>query len=131
MKGLPWGPLFDEHHEHFLDTHVLEAEVATLMQDSEVQAKKGIYSYVLTRDEKHLNLRQFKENERRAAYERQRGLCFNGTKCKTPRNADGQMVFDISKMDADHITPWSKGGTTTAENCQMLCIACNRRKGDM
>ncbi len=25
-------------------------------------------------------------------------------------------------MEADHITPWSKGGKTIAENCQMLCL---------
>jgi 5-methylcytosine-specific restriction endonuclease McrA len=32
-------------------------------------------------------------------------------------------------MEADHITPWSKGGKTDAANCQMLCLPCNRRKG--
>jgi 5-methylcytosine-specific restriction endonuclease McrA len=31
-------------------------------------------------------------------------------------------------MEADHITPWSKGGKTTVENCQLLCLDCNRRK---
>jgi 5-methylcytosine-specific restriction endonuclease McrA len=31
-------------------------------------------------------------------------------------------------MEADHITPWSKGGKTTAANCQMLCKADNRIK---
>ena len=32
-------------------------------------------------------------------------------------------------MEADHITPWSKGGKTEAANCQMLCLADNRQKG--
>lgn len=40
------------------------------------------------------------------------------------------MTFNITDMDADHILPWSKGGKTTPENCQMLCVACNRSKGD-
>ncbi|MDR0611589.1 MAG: HNH endonuclease [Planctomycetaceae bacterium] len=34
----------------------------------------------------------------------------------------------MTKMEGDHITPWSQGGKTTAENCQMLCKDCNRRK---
>ena len=32
-------------------------------------------------------------------------------------------------MESDHITPWAEGGVTTAENCQMLCKECNRKKG--
>ena len=36
--------------------------------------------------------------------------------------------FDIKEMDADHITPWHAGGSTSPENCQMLCKECNRRK---
>ena len=39
--------------------------------------------------------------------------------------------FDIKEMEADHITPWSKGGKTLAENCRMLCRNCNRRKSDV
>jgi len=53
----------------------------------------------------------------RAAYERQKGIC---PKCKKH--------FDIESMQADHITPWSKGGKTIPENCKMLCADCNRRK---
>ena len=41
---------------------------------------------------------------------------------------DLQEKFDIDDMQADHITPWSKGGRTTAANCQMLCADCNRRR---
>nr|WP_260174148.1 HNH endonuclease signature motif containing protein [Nocardioides albus] len=55
---------------------------------------------------------------RRAAYERQSGVC---PKC-------GEH-FPIDLMEADHITPWSRGGKTTAANCQMLCLEDNRRKG--
>ena len=38
--------------------------------------------------------------------------------------------FEIEQMEADHITPWSQGGKTNDENCQMLCKECNRRKND-
>ena len=76
-------------------------------------------------------MRQFDDDQRLEMYERQGGRCANGTKCKTVGNDDGQQVFDISQMDADHIVPWSKGGKTEAENGQMLCIGCNRSKGDL
>ncbi|MCD8334786.1 MAG: HNH endonuclease [Clostridiales bacterium] len=38
-------------------------------------------------------------------------------------------TFPFEQMHADHITPWSRGGKTTPENCQMLCRDCNLRKG--
>ena len=37
-------------------------------------------------------------------------------------------VIEIDDMEGDHITPWHAGGKTSAENCQMLCKECNRRK---
>jgi len=36
----------------------------------------------------------------------------------------------ITEMDADHVSAWSNGGESTAENCQMLCSTHNRAKGN-
>ena len=87
------------------------------MQDEDITNKKGIYEYVLTRKEKFLNIRAFTDNQKREAYERQQGIC---VKC-------GEH-FELSGMEADHITPWHEGGKTSAENCQMLCKHDNRIK---
>lgn len=100
------------------DTAALEAEIAQLMMDEDVTKKPGIYPYVLTRHEKYLSIRAFTDNMKREAYERQQGLC----------PACGKH-FELSEMEADHITPWVEGGRATAENCQMLCREDNRRKG--
>ena len=32
--------------------------------------------------------------------------------------------------DADHVSAWSNGGGSGAENCQILCITHNRAKGN-
>lgn len=128
MKGVEWGPLYDKFKNQQYDPVALEKRVADLMRDPDVTKNRGIYPYVLTGEERHLSIRQFDDNMKRAAYEIQNGRCASGTKCKTPGNDDGQRVFELAEMNADHITPWSKGGKTVAENCQMLCIPCNRDK---
>lgn len=38
------------------------------MQDEDVSKKAGIYYYVLTGKEKHLNMRAFTDNQKREAY---------------------------------------------------------------
>lgn len=117
MKGVPWGLLYNVHKDTPQNAMELEVRVASLMADEDVTNKKGIYTYVLTNEERHLSIRAFTDNQKRESFERQTGLC---PKCKKQ--------FEIGQMEADHITPWSKGGRTTAENCQMLCKDDNRRK---
>lgn len=118
MKGQPWGVLYNEYKDVPLDPDVLEQRISALMQDQDVTNHRGIYLYVLNGKEKHLNIRQFDDRMRRLAFERQKGVC-----------SDCGDSFKIEEMEADHITPWHEGGKTEAENCQMLCIADNRKKG--
>lgn len=121
MKGVPWGPLFKKFGQRTdLDSAKLEKLVAKYMVDSDVQKKSGIYEYVLDGDERHLDIREFDDNIKREVYEKQNGIC---KKCGKH--------FEIEQMHADHINPWSKGGRTIAENCQMLCADCNRRKSNI
>lgn len=117
MKGQPWGIMYNHFGSLPLDTKKINEEVDSLMVDDDVTNRVGIYQYVLDRKESHLQIREFEARDRRAAYEKQKGVC---PKCGRH--------FEIEEMQADHITPWSKGGKTVAENCQMLCADCNRRK---
>lgn len=117
MKGVDYGSLYNEFKDREFDAEKIEKEITTLMQDEDVTKKSGIYSYVITRNEKYLNIRSFTDKMKREAYERQKGIC---PKCKEH--------FEIEEMEADHTTPWHEGGKTTAENCKMLCKHDNRVK---
>ena len=117
MKGINWGSLYNEFKDKTFDTNKLEEEIKKLMIDDDVTNKKGIYFYILTRNEKYLNIRAFTESQKRAAYEKQNGICKNCGK-----------HFELNEMEADHITPWHSGGQTSNNNCQMLCRDCSRRK---
>jgi len=117
MKGVDWGTLYNKYKDEVYDTDVLESEISKLILDDDVSKKSGIYPYVLTGDEKYLSIRAFSDAMRQKVYEKQEGIC---TVCKEH--------FEISQMEADHITPWHVGGKTDEENCQMLCVNCNRRK---
>lgn len=119
MKGVNWGELYNEFKDEKFDTSKIEEMTVRLLQDDEVTKKSGIYKYIMTSDERWLNLRSFTANQKREAYERQGGIC---------PICGGH--FEIDEMEADHITPWSQGGKTTSDNCQMLCKECNRRKSN-
>lgn len=117
MKGVQWGFLYNKFKDGKFDTKKIEKRITGLMQDEDVTNKKGIYEYILTDNEKHLNIRAFNDNQKREAYERQKGIC---VKCSEH--------FELAEMEADHIKPWHQGGRTSSENCQMLCLDDNRRK---
>lgn len=119
MKGLPWGLFYNTHGKRTdLDPKMLEAEIQRLMGDEDVTKKSGIYEYLLTGEEKKLSIRAFDRRDALAAYEKQKHRC---------AICGGE--FEFEQMHADYITPWSKGGKTTPDNCQMLCRDCNLKKG--
>ena len=118
MKGLNWAELYDKYRNETLNTEELERRISALIRDSEIQKQTGIIPYVLTGDERHLDLRSFPEDIKLAVWERQSHICPICGK-----------EFDFEFMEGDHITPWREGGRTVTENCQMLCRECNRRKG--
>lgn len=117
MKGVQWGDMYNMHKDDPFKESELREKVDKLMKDSDIKKKSGIYWYVMDGDERHLDLRAFDDNTKREVYERQLGICPVCGK-----------HFAIEQMEADHITPWCQGGRTTADNCQMLCKECNRRK---
>lgn len=119
MKGVEWGFLYNQYGKQPFNPPLIEDEVSRLMQDEDVTNKKGIYSYIFDRNQRHLHIRAFSDRMKREAYERQKGIC--------PMCGEH---FEIEQMEGDHITPWSEGGMTVAENCQMLCKSCNRIKSN-
>jgi hypothetical protein len=119
MKGLQWGRIYNAYSGNKYNSATLQKQIEALMVDDDVTKKSGIFEYLLSGDEKHLNIRAFLPGTIRSTYGKQDGKC---AKCGNS--------FDISEMEADHITPWSRGGRTVPENCQMLCKNCNRTKSD-
>nr|WP_246385462.1 DUF262 domain-containing protein [Novosphingobium hassiacum] len=118
MKGLPWGRFYNAHKDDKLNAAELERRIVYLIEDDEVESKKGIYAYLLSGNEKTLNLRGFDEKTKQAVYARQKGICPVCAK-----------RFEFQQMEADHVIPWHRGGRTSAGNCQMLCMPDNRMKG--
>ncbi len=123
MLGLEWGLLYNQYGNRPLDPQALEARIADLMQDDDITKRSGIYEYLLSGNEKHLNIRTFTDNEKRKMYEKQKGICPH---CKSEKRE--KMYYAIEEMEADHITPWCEGGKTELSNGQMLCKEHNRRK---
>lgn len=119
MEGLPWGVFYNKYKDEKFDSEEIEKNISRLYEDVELINNRGIYQYILTGDSKHLNLRTFEPHVKKAIYEKQKGVCAH---CKKE--------FPLNQMHADHIKPWSLGGKTIPENCQILCQSCNAKKSD-
>ena len=119
MKSIPWGTLYNSHKDKVFNPVELETKLGELFQDDEVTKKAGSYLYLITGEEKHLSTRVFSKNQALSTYTKQQGTC----PCCNNH-------FKLEEMQADHIVPWSKGGKTTPDNCQMLCRKCNQEKSN-
>lgn len=128
-KGVNWGFLYGKYKDERLVAEEIRSKVTDLIKDDEVQKKSGIYYYVLGESENCLGLRQFSDSVKTAQWEKQ------GRKCayrKDPYALDkctGDKELPLAEAEADHKTPWSKGGKTESGNCAVACRPCNRAKG--
>lgn len=74
-----------------------------------------------------------KDQYKEQTYQAKNGqvLISNCPDCVLEGKANKQKIWKYEEMEADHVTAWSKGGKSTKENCQMLCIKHNRLKGNL
>lgn len=137
MRGLSWGDLYERFHNNPYDHKDVSEKVKKLMNDDYVQDRRGVFEYVLggCKDKKLLNVRLFDKATQRRVYDRQtdeakaKGIS-NCPLCAIGHDANHSKIWELKDMDADHVTAWSKGGSTTEDNCQMLCKTHNRAKGN-
>ena len=138
MQGLNWGELYERFHNQAYNHSELSAKVYELMHDDYIDNHRGIFEYVLggCKDTRLLNVRFFKDKSMlRKVYDQQTSKAkadgiSNCPLCAIGHEANRQRIWKIEEMDADHVTAWSKGGSTDISNCQMLCKTHNRAKGN-
>ena len=137
MQTINWGKMYEMYHKNPYDAQQIHEKVTKLYNDIFIQNKKGIFEYVLggCEDHKLLNVRIFDEPTKRAVYGKQteearnKGIS-NCPLCAVGNNSNKNKIWELREMDADHVTAWSKGGSTDISNCEMLCATHNRAKGN-
>jgi len=137
MRGLEWGRLYEEYHGKSYDPKTMSDAVKKLAADDYVENRKGIFEYLLggSLDTKLLDIRVFEPKVKRTAYAKQTQAVegkgeSNCPLCAIGHGATKSRIYKLDEMDADHVEAWSKGGGSSADNCQMLCISHNRAKGN-
>jgi 5-methylcytosine-specific restriction endonuclease McrA len=137
MRGLEWGRLYEEYHANGYDAAAIDQRVNALRSDLAVENKRNIYEFLLGGEAKPqlLEVRFFDVRTKQAAYAVQTEAAkaagrSNCPLCATSTNANQGRIWPLKEMDADHVTAWSKGGSTDITNCEMLCVSHNRAKGN-
>ena len=137
MRTVEWGDLYEKYHTNPYDPKAVSTKVNELMADDFVTSQKGIFEYVLggCTNPKLLNIRIFDERTKRLVYTKQTNKAQQNGKsncplCAKEHGPNETKIWKQSEMDADHVTAWSRGGTTDIKNCQMLCKMHNRSKGN-
>ncbi len=137
MRGLEWGRLYETYHNTAYDPAKVSQQVQSLLEDPYIRNRKGIFEYILggSVDTKLLDIRVFDEATKKAVYSKQtasaraKGVS-NCPLCAIGHEANRTKIWNLSDMDADHVSAWSKGGATDIKNCQLLCKTHNRAKGN-
>lgn len=97
----------------------LSRRLRELRRNYHIPFEQGKYIYRGTRSDPTMDDGHVPERLRSEVFHRDgHRCCFCG---KNP-------VEDGAKLQADHMTPHSHGGTTTLDNLQTLCETCNRSK---
>lgn len=137
MRGLEWGRLYETYHTKPYNLTEISQKVHELYGDPFVKSRKGIFEYVLggCENKKLLDIRIFDESTKRKVYQQQTDKAkaegvSNCPYCAIGHDQNARRIWNLAEMDADHVTAWSKGGSTNIENCQMLCKTHNRAKGN-
>ncbi len=137
MQGLEWGRLYELYHAKSYNAASIDTEINRLRNDPAVNNRKGIYEYLLgdKADPQLLSIRLFDDRTKTLAYQGQTDKAkaddvSNCPLCAIGSNANRTRIYKLSDMDADHVTAWSKGGSTELDNCEMLCVTHNRAKGN-
>jgi len=137
MQGLEWGRLYEEYHSKSYEPATVSSKVKELYGDPYIKNRRGVFEYILGgfKDSKLLNVRVFDEATKKSVYAKQTADAETSEKsncplCAVGHSANKNKVWKFQEMDADHVSAWSKGGKSSAENCQMLCVTHNRAKGN-
>ena len=137
MKGLEWGRLYEKYHGKSYDPKKMSGDVKKLAADDFVKGRKGIFEFLLdgSVDTKLLEVRVFETPVKRATYAKQTQAAqakgeSNCPLCAVGHGANKSRIYKFEEMDADHVSAWTKGGGSSANNCQMLCTTHNRAKGN-
>lgn len=137
MRGLDWGNFYELYHKNSYNPSEVSKKYNELYSDIYVKDPKGICEYILGGcvDTKLLNIRVFEDDVKRHVYARQTQNAkekeiSNCPLCALGNNSNSKRIWEQKERDADHVTAWSKGGSTDISNCEMLCITHNRSKGN-
>ena len=137
MQGQEWGKLYEQYPSQSYDPKKVSADVKRLYGDPYITKKRGMFEFILggQQDFRLLEVRVFDDATKHSVYEKQTSAAEAKTKSNCPlcamgHDANKNRIYKPNEMDADHVSAWSKGGGSSADNCQMLCITHNRAKGN-
>ena len=137
MKGLEWGKFYELYHKNSYNPADVSKKLKELYADYFVKNRKGVYEYILggCTQPQLLDIRMFDEPTKKAVFAKQtadaenKGIS-NCPLCAIGNDSNKTRIYKLNEMDADHVSAWSKGGSTDISNCQMLCKTHNRAKGN-